>query len=130
MERNFVLKMMDFVYINDGFWIQKVHQKWKSMRDSGYKPRDSRGDLFHTEWDEKASNGIGAGSGAWVPSALQDGDAPARQAAMAVIDLFDSVRALHVTRLKKKKLDRLSTFGKCQVEQLLLRLPLAVAICI
>ncbi len=97
----------------------KVHEKWRSMRETGFKPRGETGRLYYTEWDSKKK--------ARVPAAMQVGDARARQAAMAVIDLFDRVRQIHTLRLKQKQLDRLDGMsGKFALSQIRLRLPMAV----
>ena len=98
----------------------RVHEKWKGMRDTGYKPRDATGTLYHTEFDERRNEE--------VPTAMKVGEDQARQAAMAVIDLFDQVKKLHELRLRKEKLARLGRTGKCAWNQIRERLPLACSV--
>lgn len=99
--------------------MMKVHNKWRTMRETGFKPRGETGRLCYTEWDPNKK--------AWVPAAMKIGDARARQAAMAVIDLFDQVRTIHTLRLKQKQLDRLEgASGKFALSQIRLRFPMAV----
>jgi hypothetical protein len=96
----------------------QVHEKWRAMRETGFKPRDEKGKLYHTEWNDDRQ--------AFVPVAMNKGDAQARQAAMAVIDLFDRVREIHTLRVKAKEMNRLGKTGKLAWSQFRLRFPIAV----
>lgn len=103
----------------------RVHDKWRTMRETGFKPRDETGKLYYMEWDDEKESESGT-KGASIPAAMKVGDAQARQAAMAVIDLFDRVRTIHSLRLKEKEMgDQKGATGILAWNQIKARFPTA-----